>query len=172
MKKEMIILVNYKDEEVGFEEKMKTHKKALMHRAFSIFIFNNNGEMILQKRAIEKYHCGGMWSNTCCSHPRKGEEVNNAAHRRLKEEIGFDCELIDMFTFHYKVKFNNGLTENEMDHVFLGFYDGKIKLNKKEASDFRWMKVENVEKEIKKNPDEFTVWFKIALKELKKSIKR
>jgi isopentenyl-diphosphate delta-isomerase len=170
MKQEMIMLVNDKDEEIGFEEKMRTHEKALLHRAFSIFIFNNKGEMLLQKRAEKKYHCGGLWTNTCCSHPRRNEKTIDAAHRRLKEEMGFDCDLIEMLKFHYKVKFDNGLTENEIDHVFLGFYDKNPKINKDEADDYRWVDLKTLEKEIKKTPENFTVWFKIALKELKKII--
>lgn len=170
MKKEKIILVTKKDEIIGYEEKILTHEKALLHRAFSIFVFNNKGEMLLQKRAKKKYHCSGLWTNTCCSHPRKGEETDKAAHRRLKEEMGFDCDLIEMFKFHYKVKFDNGLTENEIDHVFLGFYDKNPKISKKEADDYKWVKFEKIEGDIKKNPKIYTPWFKIAIKELEKII--
>jgi isopentenyl-diphosphate Delta-isomerase len=170
MKGEKVVLVNKKDEEIGLEEKLKAHKKALLHRAFSIFIFNFKGDMLLQKRAKEKYHCGSLWTNTCCSHPRQKEATDKAAHRRLKEEMGFDCELLEIFTFHYKAKFENGLKENEIDHVFIGFYDKNPKINKKEADDYRWVSIKTLENEIKKNPERFTPWLKIAMKEFNKLI--
>src|SRR5258705_9255778 len=127
--KEEVILVNENDEQVGVMEKMEAHQKGLLHRAFSVFIFNEKGQMLLQQRAATKYHSGGKWSNACCSHPRPGEELEAAAKRRLREELGIGTTLKKIFEFSYKVEFENGLTENELDHVFAGQYGGKINLN-------------------------------------------
>ena len=168
--KEYVILVDEKDNETGLEEKMKAHEGGKLHRAFSIFIFNPEGKMLLQKRAESKYHCGGLWTNACCSHPRKGETVMEAAHRRLKEEMGFDCELKEAFSFVYKAKFGNGLTEHEYDHVFTGVYGGPEPIpDKNEVDDFKWIGMIELEKDVSANPDKYTPWFKIALKRLLKS---
>ncbi|MEK7619489.1 MAG: isopentenyl-diphosphate Delta-isomerase, partial [Patescibacteria group bacterium] len=126
---ENCILVDETDHEIGTEEKMATHERGLLHRAFSVFVFNASGELLLQQRAFEKYHSAGLWTNTCCSHPRPGEETLAAAYRRLQEEMGFDCPLNEMFTFRYLAPFPNGLTENEVDHVFFGMYDGPVNPN-------------------------------------------
>ncbi|MCK5123344.1 MAG: isopentenyl-diphosphate Delta-isomerase [Candidatus Pacebacteria bacterium] len=158
-----IILVDKNDQEIGAGEKMKVHQDGKLHRCFSIFVFNSNNEMLLQKRAKAKYHCGGLWTNTCCSHPRKGELLEKEIHKRLQEEMGFDCELKEIGGFIYKAKFDNGLTEHEYDHVFTGKFDGQPKLNPEEADDYKWIGLEELKKEIKKNPEDFTVWFKIAL---------
>jgi len=166
MKAEKVILVDNKDKKIGTEEKIKAHKKGKLHRAFSIFVFNFKGKLLLQKRASEKYHCGGLWTNTCCSHPRPEETIEDAAHRRLKEEMGFDCELMELFDFQYKFKFDNGLTENEIDHVFIGFYDKKPIINKEEADDYRWIDMELLGEWIKRSPSEFTPWFLIAIKKI------
>ncbi|MFH1359232.1 MAG: isopentenyl-diphosphate Delta-isomerase [archaeon] len=165
-KKEYIILVDENDNEIGIGEKLKVHQEAKLHRAFSIFIFNSKGELLIQKRADSKYHCGGLWSNTVCSHPRANEQIEDAIHRRLKQEMDFDCPLKKLFKFHYKVKFDNSLTENEIDTVFIGKYDGEVKINKEEASDFKWISLEDLEKDIKLNNEKYTIWFKIALKKI------
>ena len=158
-----IILVDKNDQEIGTGEKMKVHQDGKLHRAFSIFVFNSKNEMLLQKRAEAKYHCGGLWTNTCCSHPRKGELLEEEIHKRLQEEMGFDCELKEIGDFIYKAKFDNGLTEHEYDHVFIGKFDGKPNINPEEADDYQWISLKELKKEIKKNPADFTVWFKIAL---------
>jgi len=161
--KEFVILVDENDNEIGIEEKMKAHEDARLHRAFSIFIFNSNGEMLLQQRACDKYHSGCLWTNACCSHPRPGETVEQAAHRRLMEELGFDTDMRKAFHFIYKAEFDHGLTEHEFDHVFIGQYDGSINSNPDEVEDFKWIDLEMLQKEMKENPDDYTVWFKIAL---------
>ncbi len=161
--KEEVVLVDSNDKETGFEEKLKTHKEGKLHRAFSIFVFNSKGELLLQKRAETKYHCGGLWTNTCCSHPRPGELLKEAVHRRLKQEMGFDCLLNEVFSFSYKVKFENNLVENEFDHVFSGKFDGEPKPNPEEASAFKWVGVEELKKDIKKNPGKYTYWLRIAI---------
>lgn len=160
---EKIILVNKEDEEIGTEEKLKAHKDAKLHRAFSIFIFSGR-KMLLQKRADRKYHCGGLWSNTCCSHPRSGETVEDAAHRRLKEEMGFDCKLRAKEPFIYKAEFDNGLTEHELDHIVIGDYNGEeIEPDPREVGDWKWIELEEVKKDVKENPGKYTPWFRIAL---------
>jgi isopentenyl-diphosphate delta-isomerase len=163
---EMVILVDEADKEIGTEEKMKTHKEGKLHRAFSIFIFNPKGEMLLQKRAKSKYHSGGLWSNACCSHPRPGEDIEQAAHRRLMEEMGFDCDLQESFDFVYKANLDHNLTEYEFDHVFIGKYEGKIKLNPEEAEDFKWVNIDALKENVEKHPEKYTVWFKCALTEV------
>ena len=160
---EKIVLVDENDREIGTEEKLKAHKDGKLHRAFSIFIFNSKGEMLLQKRAKNKYHSGGLWTNACCSHPRPDERLGDAIHRRLKEEMGFDCELKKMFHFIYKVKFDNNLTEHEFDHVFVGIYDGKVKPNPEEVEDFKWININDLIKDIRTNDKRYTYWFNIAL---------
>lgn len=160
---EKIILVNKEDEEIGTEEKLKVHEDAMLHRAFSIFVFSGR-KMLLQKRADRKYHCGGLWSNTCCSHPRSGETVEDAAHRRLKEEMGFDCKLKPDKPFIYKAEFDNGLTEHELDHIVIGDYNGeKIEPDPGEVGDWKWIGLEEVKKDVKENPGKYTPWFRIAL---------
>lgn len=163
---EMVILVDEIDKEIGTEEKIKTHQEAKLHRAFSIFIFNSKGEMLLQKRAKGKYHSGGLWSNACCSHPRPGEDTKQAAYRRLMEEMGFDCDLQEAFDFIYKANLDHNLTEYEYDHVFIGKYDGKIKLNPEEAEDFKWISIDDLKENVEKHPEKYTVWFKCALTEV------
>ncbi len=160
---EMLILVDENDRQIGTEEKIKAHEEGKLHRAFSIFIFNSKGEMLLQKRAKTKYHSGGLWTNTCCSHPRDGERIEEAVHRRLKEEMGFDCELEEKFHFIYKVKLDHGLTEHEFDHVFVGKYDGEVKPNPEEADDFKWINMETLKKDLEEHPENYTEWFKIAI---------
>lgn len=159
-----VILVDNKDKEIGTEEKLEAHRKGERHRAFSIFIFNKNNELLLQRRAKDKYHSPGLWANTCCSHPGPNEKLEEAIHRRLKEEMGFDCMIKEIFVFSYNFSFSNGLTENEVDHVFAGFYDGKIKANPREVDDYKWVRIDEIKKDISKNPKKYAEWFKAALK--------
>ncbi len=158
-----IILVDEHDQVVGVMEKMEAHEKALLHRAFSVFIFNSQQEMLLQQRATDKYHSGGLWTNACCSHPRPGEDTKQAASRRLLEELGFTVELEKIFHFTYNHPFDNGLTEFEFDHVFVGYYDGKIFPDKQEVRDYCFMSFEKIESSLKSYPQKFTPWFHIAL---------
>ena len=166
--KEHVILVNESDNPVGTQEKMAAHEQANLHRAFSVFIFNAKGEMLLQQRAKDKYHSGGLWTNACCSHPRPGEKTIDAAHRRLQEEMGFDCELEEAFHFIYKTEFDHGLTENELDHVFIGKYEGEIIPNPDEVEDYKWINLKNLKNDLEEKPDIFTSWFKIAFDEVLK----
>lgn len=163
---ENVILVDEQDREIGTEEKMKVHQEASLHRAFSVFIFNSRGQLLLQRRAAGKYHCGGLWTNTCCSHPRPGESVEEAAHRRLKEEMGFDAPLQKAFHFIYKAPFSNGLTEHELDHVFLGKWDGEPTPNPEEVGDCKWISPEELQKDIQENPEKYTEWLKISLEKV------
>jgi len=158
---EEVILVNEQDEPIGTMEKMEAHRKGLLHRAFSIFVFNKKNELLLQQRAFSKYHSGGLWTNTCCSHPRKGEQTIDACHRRLQEEMGFDCELEKITDFIYRAELDHNLIEHEFDHVFVGKWEGSPKLNPEEAASYKWMDVEAVEADMKLNPQLYTEWFKI-----------
>ena len=159
---ERVILVNEKDEPRGTMEKMEAHVRGALHRAFSIFIFNSKGEMLLQQRAVGKYHNGELWTNACCSHPAPGETTLAAAKRRLQEEMGFTTALEKAFDFTYKASFKNGLTEHEFDHVFVGTYDGEIKINRDEVKDYCFKTVGEIELSLKTDPQKFTAWFKIA----------
>ncbi len=161
MSKEYVILVDEQNRQIGTMEKIEAHEKALLHRAFSIFIFNDQGELMLQQRAFEKYHSPGLWTNTCCSHQREGEETIDAAHRRLVEEMGFDTDLEEKFAFIYKAAFDNGLTEHEFDHVLVGHYNEVPKLNQEEAADWKWISLEDVKIDIELNPEQYTPWFRI-----------
>jgi isopentenyl-diphosphate delta-isomerase len=160
---EYILTVDEKDNVIGKGEKIRIHREGKLHRAFSIFVFNSKGELLLQKRAKSKYHSGGLWTNTCCSHQRDGETLEKAVHRRLKEEMGFDCELKEAFTFTYRVKFDDGLSENEYDHVFFGKFDGKPDPNPEEVDDWKWVSLEELRKDIRKNPDDYTYWLKVSI---------
>ena len=162
MSKEKVILVDENDTQVGLMPKLEAHQKGLLHRAFSIFIFNSNHQLLLQKRAISKYHSGGLWTNTCCSHPREGEETINAANRRLIEEMGIKTNLRKVFDFIYKAELDNELTENEFDHVFYGIYNEDPIINTEEADDFKWIDMETLNNDIAINGQNYTVWFKIA----------
>jgi isopentenyl-diphosphate delta-isomerase len=157
-----IILVNEKDEAVGLMEKMQVHREGLLHRAFSVFVFDRNGRMLLQKRAAHKYHGGGLWSNACCSHPYPGEKVEDAAQRRLHEEMGFVTPLQKIFEFVYKADVENGLIEHEYDHVFAGEYEGPINMNQKEVADYCYESMNNIKWMIRDQPHKFTSWFKLA----------
>ena len=162
MSKEKVILVDEKDTQVGLMPKLEAHQKGLLHRAFSVFIFNSNHQLLLQKRAVSKYHSGGLWTNTCCSHPREGEETINAANRRLIEEMGIKTNLRKVFDFIYKAELDNELTENEFDHVFYGIYNEDPIINTEEADDFKWIDMETLNNDITANGQNYTVWFKIA----------
>ena len=159
---EKVILVDEDDLAIGEMEKMEAHEKAVLHRAFSIFVFNGQNKLMLQQRALTKYHSPGLWTNTCCSHPRPGETVYNAGHRRLIEEMGFDCKIEKIFDFIYKVELDQGLTEHEFDHVFFGRYNGQPNINPKEVASWKWMKMEDIAKDMKETPESYTVWFRIA----------
>ena len=162
MSKEKVILVDENDTQVGLMPKLEAHQKGLLHRAFSVFIFNSNHQLLLQKRAVSKYHSGGLWTNTCCSHPREGEETINAANRRLIEEMGIKTNLRKVFHFIYKAELDNELTENEFDHVFYGIYNEDPIINTEEADDFKWIDMETLNNDITANGQNYTVWFKIA----------
>jgi len=162
---EKVILVNEKDDQLGLMGKMEAHQKAVLHRAFSVFVFNQKGELLLQQRAHDKYHSPGLWTNTCCSHQRDGESNLVAGKRRLEEEMGFSCDLEELFWFVYKASFDNGLTEHELDHVMIGYFDEDPKINKDEAASFKWMLLEDVKSDIEMHPELYTEWFKIIFKE-------
>jgi isopentenyl-diphosphate Delta-isomerase len=162
MQMEEVILVNEQDEQTGTIEKMEAHRKALLHRAFSVFIFNAKGEMLLQQRAMGKYHSPGLWTNACCSHPRPGEEVEVAAHRRLKEEMGIETSLKKIFDFIYRTDFDNGLTEFEFDHVFTGTYIGQLNADKQEVHDYCFRSMQDIAEDLSQRPEKYSSWFKIA----------
>ena len=162
---EQVILVDENDNQLGLMEKMEAHEKALLHRAFSVFVFNDKGELLLQRRALSKYHSPGLWTNTCCSHQREGETNLGAGKRRLEEEMGFSCDLEEVFHFIYKAPFDNGLTEHELDHVMIGHYNDDPRVNPEEVDAFRWMKLEEVKKDMDEHPELYTAWFKIIFQE-------
>jgi isopentenyl-diphosphate delta-isomerase len=161
MTQEHVILVNERDQPQGTMEKMEAHHKAVLHRAFSVFIFNQNNELMLQQRALHKYHSPGLWTNTCCSHQRMGEDSVSAGMRRLREEMGFETALTFKGSFIYKAPFDNGLTEHELDHILVGHYDGQPQINPDEVASWRWISMQDLKKHIGQNPDLYTVWFKI-----------
>lgn len=165
MAEEKVILVNENDEQIGLMPKMEAHEKALLHRAFSVFILNDKNEIMLQQRAAEKYHSPLLWTNTTCSHQREGETNIQAGKRRLMEEMGFETELKELFSFIYKAPFDNGLTEHEFDHVMIGYYSNEPNINPEEAEGWKWMAIEDVRKDMLINPDLYTVWFKIIFDE-------
>ncbi|KAA2239171.1 isopentenyl-diphosphate Delta-isomerase [Chitinophaga agrisoli] len=157
-----IILVNEQDEALATMEKLEAHQKGLLHRAFSVFVVNSANEMLLHQRAFHKYHSGGLWTNACCSHPKPGEEVEEAAHRRLQEEMGFDCPLQKLFTFTYHATFDNGLIEHEYDHVFLGRFDGEVVPDIAEVDEYGFFSLQEIARQIRDTPERFTYWFKVA----------
>jgi isopentenyl-diphosphate delta-isomerase len=170
---ERIILVDEHDHPLGPEDKLKAHEgHGKLHRAFSIFLFNGRGEMLLQQRAHKKYHFGGLWTNACCSHPRWGEALEAAAHRRLKDECGFDTELKEAFSFIYQADWTNGLGEHEFDHVFLGRYDGPLPSNPEEADAWRWARPEEVARDVQAHPERWSPWFKAALPRVLEAYRR
>ena len=158
---EQVILVNEHDIPIGLMEKLEAHQKALLHRAFSVFILNDKGEIMLQQRAASKYHSPNLWTNTCCSHPRQDETTIEAGKRRLREEMGFVTELTDILSFIYKAPFDNGLTEHELDHILIGYYNAPPTINPEEVADWRWELPEKIKEDIAKHPHRYTEWFKI-----------
>lgn len=165
MKEEQVILVNEQDEPIGLMGKMEAHEKAVLHRAFSVFVLNDQHEVMLQQRAAHKYHSPLLWTNTCCSHQRAGETNIEAGTRRLSEEMGFTTELMELFHFIYKAPFDNGLTEHELDHVMVGRYNGVPEINPEEVASWKWMSIEDIKSDMKSHPEAYTVWFKIIFDE-------
>ncbi len=165
MVEENVILVNRSDEQIGLMPKLEAHEKAVLHRAFSVFVLNSKNEIMLQQRASQKYHSPLLWTNTCCSHQRDGETNIQAGSRRLFEEMGFNTELKELFHFIYKAPFDNGLTEHELDHVMIGYCDDAPNINREEVEDWKWMKIEDVKLDMETHPALYTVWFKIIFDE-------
>ncbi len=161
MIEEHVILVNENDEQIGLMPKQEAHEKAILHRAFSVFIFNDNNELMLQQRALHKYHSPGLWTNTCCSHQRAGESSLEAGKRRLQEEMGFTSDINETTSFIYKAPFDNGLTEYEYDHILIGNYNEEPIINIEEVASWKWMTMKSVKDDIKNNPENYTAWFKI-----------
>ncbi len=166
---EEVILVNKQDEPIGTMEKILAHEQSRLHRAFSIFIFNDNGDMLIHQRADEKYHSGGLWTNACCSHPRPGEMTADGAIRRLSEELNIQCPVKEVYSFIYKAELDHDLTEHEFDHVFFGKYSGDLHPNQNEVMDWKYVPISDLLQDIKSSPDNYTEWFKIALEGLKKA---
>ena len=167
MNRGKVILVDDQDRVVGEMDKLQAHKEGLLHRAFSVFLFNSKGEMLLQQRAEEKYHGGGLWTNACCSHPQWNETNEEAAGRRIEEELNIKAPLEEIFSFTYCEKVENGLTEHEFDHVFVGFYEGEIKPDPEEVMDVNWKSMEEIEGQLERKPELYTSWFKIAFPKIK-----
>jgi len=166
-----VILVDERDSAIGTMEKMEAHEKGLLHRAFSVFLFNDNGEMLLQRRALEKYHSPGLWTNTCCSHPMQNEPVEMAANRRLMEEMGMQCTLTKAFDFIYRAELENNLIEHEFDHVFIGLTNQIPSINTAEVCEWKWAPLYDVYIDVQINPSRYTEWFKIALPEVMAHVK-
>lgn len=158
-----VILVDEQDNDIGVMEKLQAHQQGLLHRAFSVFIFNDKQELLMQQRALSKYHSAGLWTNTCCSHPRPNETIKDAANRRLYEEMGMSCDLTIKTNFIYKTPFENGLTEHEFDYVLVGNTNQNPQINKNEVESFKWMSILDIKNDIISHPDHYTSWFKIAL---------
>ena len=161
MKEEKVVLVDTEDNPIGTMPKMEAHEKGLLHRAFSVFVFNDKNELMLQQRAMHKYHSPGLWTNTCCSHQRVGESNIQAGQRRLQEEMGFNTELKDSISFIYKASFDNGLTEHELDHILIGTHNDDPHINEEEVADWKWIDIEVLKSQLSQSPDKFTAWFKI-----------
>ena len=162
-----VILVDQEDQEIGAMEKLEAHRQGLLHRAFSVFILNKEGEMLLHQRASQKYHSPDLWTNACCSHPAPGETTLDAAKRRLQEEMGFSCELTEIDSFVYRVQFENGLIEHEYDHLFLGFYSGEIKNNPQEVRGYKFLTLSEIDRLLDENEEAFSFWFRIAYPQIK-----
>ncbi|MFT5822704.1 MAG: isopentenyl-diphosphate delta-isomerase [Crocinitomix sp.] len=156
---EQVILVDTEDNPIGLMEKMEAHEKGLLHRAFSVFVFNDKNELLLQQRALHKYHSGGLWTNTCCSHPRDGEGLVEAGTRRLNEEMGFECEITPVLSFIYKAELDNELTEHEFDHVLIGKYNADPQPNPDEVSNWKFVDLKILAEDLNQNPDHYTIWF-------------
>lgn len=162
MAKEEIVLVDEKDNQIGTGEKLETHQTGKLHRAFSVFVFNPKGELLLQKRAFSKYHSPGLWTNTCCSHPWPDKNIKDEAERRLKEEMGFECDLKETFSFTYKASLGQ-LTEHEFDHVFIGEFSGVPIVNEEEVAEWKWIEQAELKKDVKERPEKYTYWFKTII---------
>jgi isopentenyl-diphosphate delta-isomerase len=158
---EKVILVNENDEQIGLMEKIEAHEKALLHRAFSVFVYNDKNEVMIQQRALSKYHSPGLWTNTCCSHQKEGETNVEAGKRRLMEEMGFQTDLKEVTSFIYKAPFDNGLSEHEYDYILVGHYNEEPKINPDEVASWKWMSLEDIKKDINNHPEKYTAWFKI-----------
>lgn len=165
VEKEDVVLITEQDEPIGLMEKQEAHVAGVLHRAFSVFIFNAKGELLIQQRAFEKYHTPGKWTNTCCSHPRDGETYEEGAIRRLQEEMGFTCPIEYQFNFIYKADVGQGLTEHELDHVFKGVYNEEPVINPEEVAAYKWIDFDELQQDIQNNPEQYTPWFRIILKE-------
>lgn len=165
MEEEKVILVNENDEPIGLMPKMEAHEKGVLHRAFSVFVLNKANEIMLQQRAAQKYHSPLLWTNTTCSHQREGESNIQAGTRRLQEEMGFTTELKELFSFIYKAPFDNGLTEHELDHVMIGYYNEEPNINREEAESWKWMGIDAVKDDMQQHPEQYTVWFRIIFDE-------
>lgn len=165
VEKENVVLITEQDEPIGLMEKQEAHVAGVLHRAFSVFIFNHKGELLIQQRAFEKYHTPGKWTNTCCSHPREGETYEEGASRRLQEEMGFTCPIEHQFNFIYKADVGQGLTEHELDHVFKGVYNEEPVINPEEVAAYKWIDFDELQQDVQNNPEEYTPWFRIILKE-------
>ena len=172
MIEELVILVDSNDNQIGLMPKMEAHEKGLLHRAFSVFVFNSTNELLLQQRALDKYHSPGLWTNTCCSHQREGENNITAGKRRLQEEMGFSTDLKEVMSFVYKAPFDNGLTEHEYDHVLIGNYNDSPAPNPNEVADWKWMPLEKVAEDIQKHPEQYTAWFQIIFDKFYKHLKQ
>ncbi len=168
---EQVIVVDSRNRELGVMDKTEAHKLGVLHRALSVFLFNSKGEMLIHRRAMGKYHSSGLWSNTCCSHPRPGEAVADAAFRRLKEEMGISAELTEVFDFIYKADLGNGLYEHEADHVFIGKTDADAKPDADEVMDWKWVNIEEISKDMDVNPKNYTVWFQLIFKDVVKRMR-
>jgi isopentenyl-diphosphate delta-isomerase len=169
---ENVILVNEYNQEIGTAEKIEAHRKGLLHRAFSIFVLNSKGLLLLQRRAFSKYHSGGLWANTCCSHPRPGELTEAAAQRRLVEEMGFDCKLAEILSFIYRVRLDNNLIEYEYDHVFTGKYNGMPTPNNLEVYDWKWLSIDDLIMNIQQKPYEYAFWLRASIDKVASILKR
>ena len=167
-----VILVNSEDQKIGLMPKLEAHKRGILHRAFSVLIFNKKGELLIQQRALNKYHTPGLWSNTCCSHQIDGETNIEAGKRRLFEEMGFKVELFNFDSFIYNAYFENGLIEYEFDHILVGIFEGTPLINKNEVNDYKWITFDKLQKEIYSSPQNYTVWFRIIFEKYKLSLKK
>lgn len=167
---ERVILVDENDQEIGLEPKLAAHQKGLLHRAFSIYVRDAQGKLIMQRRAPTKYHSGGLWTNTCCGHPRPGEDTTAAAHRRLGEEMGFDCELREVTSLTYRAELDKGMTEHEFLHVFVGTFEGEPVLNPEEADSYARTALLDLERDMADHPDAYTAWLKICLPRIASSL--
>ena len=166
MTKEFVILVDENDNDIGVMEKLQAHQEGKLHRAFSIFIFNDKNEMLMQQRSLSKYHSAGLWANSCCSHPRPNETIKDAANRRLYEEMGMSCDLTIKTNFIYKSQFDNGLTEHELDYVLVGYSNQEPIINKDEVEHYKWQSISLIKEDIAANPNHFSFWFKLALEKI------